>query len=151
MRKIGDSDNGKLYAMKVLRKQSVVQKAKTLEHTLTERDVLEAVRHRPFLANLHYAFQTSTQLNLILDYVHGGEMFTHLYHRDHFSEAEVRIYAAELVLALEQLHCLGIIYRDIKLENILLDKDGHIILTDFGLCKFFGRNDRVSVVLIFDD
>ena len=68
----------------------------------------------------------------IADYVNGGELFTHLYQREKFTENEVRIYIGEIVLALEELHKNGIIYRDIKLENILLDGDGHIVLTDFG-------------------
>lgn len=72
---------------------------------------------------------------LLTDYVSGGELFTHLYKREHFSEDEVRIYIAEIVLAIEQLHKLNIIYRDIKLENILLDADGYIVITDFGLSK----------------
>lgn len=72
---------------------------------------------------------------LCIDYVSGGELFTHLYKREHFSEEEVQIYIAEIVLAIEQLHKLDIIYRDIKLENILLDADGHIVITDFGLSK----------------
>ncbi|KAJ0170454.1 hypothetical protein K1T71_013825, partial [Dendrolimus kikuchii] len=130
-------DEGKLYAMKVLKKASIVQKLKTAEHTRTERQVLEAVRACPFLVTLHYAFQTDAKLHLILDYVAGGELFTHLYQREHFKENEVRIYIAEIILALEQLHKLGIIYRDIKLENILLDAEGHIVLTDFGLSKEF--------------
>ncbi|CAG4987997.1 unnamed protein product [Colias eurytheme] len=130
-------DEGKLYAMKLLKKASIVQKLKTAEHTRTERQVLEAVRACPFLVTLHYAFQTDTKLHLILDYVAGGELFTHLYQREHFNEDEVRIYIAEIILALEQLHKLGIIYRDIKLENILLDAEGHIVLTDFGLSKEF--------------
>lgn len=70
-----------------------------------------------------------------VDFANGGELFTHLYHAEHFEEARVRVYIAEVVLALEQLHQLGIIYRDIKLENILLDGDGHIVLSDFGLSK----------------
>ncbi|OWR42784.1 ribosomal protein S6 kinase alpha-5 [Danaus plexippus plexippus] len=123
--------------MKVLKKASIVQKLKTAEHTRTERQVLEAVRACPFLVTLHYAFQTDAKLHLILDYVAGGELFTHLYQREHFHENEVRIYIAEIILALEQLHKLGIIYRDIKLENILLDAEGHIVLTDFGLSKEF--------------
>ncbi|RVE53803.1 hypothetical protein evm_001465 [Chilo suppressalis] len=134
-------DEGKLYAMKVLKKASIVQKLKTAEHTRTERQVLEAVRECPFLVTLHYAFQTDAKLHLILDYVAGGELFTHLYQREHFNENEVRIYIAEIILALEQLHKLGIIYRDIKLENILLDAEGHIVLTDFGLSKEFCGNE----------
>lgn len=126
--------------------------------------MLEAIRQSPFLVGMHYAFQTETRLYLVLgkysacicirspsnfsgflftDYVSGGELFTHLYKNEHFTEDEVRIYIAEVVLALEQLHKLGIIYRDIKLENILLDANGHIVLTDFGLSKeLHGSNER---------
>merc|ERR550532_3653565 len=86
---------------------------------------------------MHYAFQTPAKLHLVLDYVSGGELFTHLYQREKFKESEVRIYIAEIVLALQHLHKNGIIYRDIKLENILLDGDGHIALTDFGLSREF--------------
>ncbi|XP_054711276.1 ribosomal protein S6 kinase alpha-5-like [Uloborus diversus] len=137
VRKLRGNDRGKLYAMKVLKKASIVQKQKTLEHAKTERQVLEAIRQSPFLVTLHYAFQTDAKLHLILDYVSGGELFTHLYQKDHFTEDQVRIYVGEIILALEHLHRLGIIYRDIKLENILLDSEGHIVLTDFGLSKEF--------------
>ncbi|GAB6028091.1 Chromosomal serine/threonine-protein kinase jil-1 [Chamberlinius hualienensis] len=137
VRKLSGKDHGKLYAMKVLKKAAIVQKRKTTEHTKTERQVLEAVRQSPFLVTLHYAFQTDAKLHLILDYVSGGELFTHLYQREKFTEAEVKIYIGEIILALEHLHKLGIIYRDIKLENVLLDADGHIVLTDFGLSKEF--------------
>ncbi|XP_008199672.1 ribosomal protein S6 kinase alpha-5 isoform X2 [Tribolium castaneum] len=145
VRKRGGADNNRLYAMKVLKKATIVQKKKTTEHTKTERQVLEAVRDNPFLVTLHYAFQTDAKLHLILDYVAGGELFTHLYQREHFTEDEVRIYIGEIILALERLHSLGIIYRDIKLENILVDESGHIVLTDFGLSKELpreGDNDQ---------
>lgn len=142
VRKAGGHDAGKLYAMKVLRKAALVQRAKTQEHTRTERSVLELVRQAPFLVTLHYAFQTDAKLHLILDYVNGGEMFTHLYQRQHFKEAEVRVYGGEIVLALEHLHKLGIIYRDLKLENVLLDSEGHIVLTDFGLSKEFLTEEK---------
>ncbi|XP_063216041.1 ribosomal protein S6 kinase alpha-5-like isoform X2 [Bacillus rossius redtenbacheri] len=142
VRKRGGPDEGRLYAMKVLKKATIVQKRKTTEHTKTERQVLEAVRQSPFLVTLHYAFQTDAKLHLILDYVSGGELFTHLYQREHFSEQEVRVYIGEIILALEHLHKLGIIYRDIKLENILLDSDGHIVLTDFGLSKEFLPDEK---------
>ncbi|XP_050567267.1 ribosomal protein S6 kinase alpha-5 isoform X2 [Cygnus atratus] len=144
VRKVSGHDAGKLYAMKVLKKATIVQKAKTTEHTRTERQVLEHIRQSPFLVTLHYAFQTDTKLHLILDYINGGELFTHLSQRERFSENEVQIYIGEIVLALEHLHKLGIIYRDIKLENILLDSDGHVVLTDFGLSKEFltDENER---------
>ncbi|XP_053576071.1 ribosomal protein S6 kinase alpha-5 [Bombina bombina] len=137
VRKVTGPDAQRLYAMKVLRKSALVLKEKTAEHTRTERTVLEHVRASPFLVTLHYAFQTDSKLHLILDYVSGGELFTHLYQRDNFSEDAVRFYSGEVILALEHLHKLGIVYRDIKLENILLDSDGHVVLTDFGLSKEF--------------
>nr|XP_042714540.1 ribosomal protein S6 kinase alpha-5 isoform X6 [Chrysemys picta bellii] len=165
VRKISGHDNGKLYAMKVLKKATIIQKAKTTEHTRTERQVLEHIRQSPFLVTLHYAFQTDTKLHLILgepscslhqyyvwskshaslpNYINGGELFTHLSQRERFTENDVQIYIGEIVLALEHLHKLGIIYRDIKLENILLDSNGHVVLTDFGLSKEFltDENER---------
>ncbi|XP_056623812.1 ribosomal protein S6 kinase alpha-5 isoform X2 [Triplophysa dalaica] len=142
VRKVSGHDSSKLYAMKVLKKATIVQKAKTTEHTRTERQVLEHIRQSPFLVTLHYAFQTETKLHLILDYVNGGELFTHLVQRVHFKEPEVTLYSGEIVLALEHLHKLGIVYRDLKLENILLDSIGHIVLTDFGLSKEFHEVER---------
>ncbi|KAM8921332.1 ribosomal protein S6 kinase alpha-5 [Pelodytes ibericus] len=142
VRKISGHDTGKLYAMKVLKKATIIQKAKTAEHTRTERQVLEHIRQSPFLVTLHYAFQTDTKLHLILDYISGGELFTHLSQREKFTEEEVQIYIGEIVLALDHLHKLGIIYRDIKLENILLDSNGHVVLTDFGLSKEFVSDER---------
>nr|XP_002123049.3 ribosomal protein S6 kinase alpha-5 [Ciona intestinalis] len=143
VRKACGHDMGQLYAMKVLKKASIVTKQKTTEHTMTERQVLEAVRQSPFLVTLHYAFQTNSRLHLILDYVNGGEMFTHLNTREKFTEPEVQLFSAEILLALEHLHKLGIVYRDIKLENILLDSEGHVVLTDFGLSKeFINKGDR---------
>ena len=141
VRKTGGKDHGKLYAMKVLKKASIVQKAKTTEHIKTERQVLASVRQAPFLCKLYYAFQTDAKLHLILEYIRGGELFTHLFKRERFNENEVRIYIGEITLALEHLHSLGIIYRDIKLENILLDHEGHICLCDFGLSKEFLAQD----------
>lgn len=66
--------------------------------------VLESIKRSPFLVTMHYAFQTDSKLHLILDYVSGGELFTHLYNKEHFTEDEVRIYIAEIIVALEQLH-----------------------------------------------
>ena len=103
-RKRTGADAGNLFAMKVLKKATIVQKRKTTEHTKTERQVLETIRQSPFLVTMHYAFQTPSKLHLVLDYVNGGELFTHLYQREKFTENEVRIYIGEIVLALEHLH-----------------------------------------------
>ncbi|KAG0279232.1 serine/threonine protein kinase psk1 [Linnemannia exigua] len=123
-----------LYAMKVLKKASIIVHAKDTECTMSERKILEAIRH-PFIVKLHYAFQTDHRLYLILEYASGGELFTHLASERMFSEENTAFYAAQLVLALEHLHSLGIIYRDLKPENIMLNAHGDIVLTDFGLSK----------------
>ncbi|KAG0364780.1 kinase-like domain-containing protein [Gamsiella multidivaricata] len=123
-----------LYAMKVLKKASIIVHAKDTECTMSERKILEAIRH-PFIVKLHYAFQTDHRLYLILEYASGGELFTHLATERMFSEEITAFYAAQLVLALEHLHSLGIIYRDLKPENIMLNAHGDIVLTDFGLSK----------------
>lgn len=70
-----------------------------------------------------------------MEYVNGGELFFHLSREKVFSEERTRFYGAEIISALAYLHSRGIIYRDLKLENLLLDKEGHIKIADFGLCK----------------
>ncbi|KAI9314502.1 kinase-like domain-containing protein [Dichotomocladium elegans] len=124
----------KLYAMKVLKKASLFVHSKNAEYMKTERQILEEVRH-PFIVQLMYAFQTDDRLFLILEYAMGGELFTHMAAEQMFSERVARFYIAELVLALGHLHSVGIVYRDLKPENCLLDAEGHVLLTDFGLSK----------------
>jgi len=126
-------DESKVYAMKMLRKENVV-KRNQVEHTKTERNVLQMVTH-PFIVNLIYAFQTPKKLYFVLEYCVGGELFFHLSRAGRFTEGRCRFYASELLLAIQHLHSLDIIYRDLKPENILLDADGHVKLTDFGLSK----------------
>ncbi|KAH6568953.1 hypothetical protein BASA61_006956 [Batrachochytrium salamandrivorans] len=133
-RKVSATVQSNLFAMKVLRKASIVLHGKDAEHTQNERSILEAVRH-PFIVKLMYAFQTPEKLYLILSYASGGELFTYLAQERMFSESVACFYISELLLAIEHLHLLGIIYRDLKPENVLLDADGHVILTDFGLSK----------------
>jgi serine/threonine protein kinase len=134
-------DDNRIYAMKVLHKDSVI-KRNQVEHTQTERNVLEYIRH-PFIVTLRFAFQTKQKLYFVLDYCPGGELFFHLGRAGRFSENRGRFYAAQIVLALEYLHSKGIVYRDLKPENVLLDSEGHIALTDFGLSKE-GIQDNVS-------
>ncbi|KAJ0408871.1 hypothetical protein ATCC90586_007969 [Pythium insidiosum] len=126
-------DSGLVYAMKVLRKENII-KRNQVEHTRTERHVLGYVRH-PFIVGLNYAFQTDEKLYFVLDYCAGGELFFHLGKVQRFPEHRARFYAAEITLAIEYVHNLDIIYRDLKPENVLLDANGHIRLTDFGLSK----------------
>lgn len=126
-------DDQKIYAMKVLRKDAIIAR-RQVAHTRSEKEILGKINH-PFIVNLHFAFQTDKKLYMILDYVNGGELFFHLKKEGKFSDERVRMYAAEIVLALAHLHSFEIVYRDLKPENILLDSDGHICITDFGLSK----------------
>jgi serum/glucocorticoid-regulated kinase 2 len=126
-------ETGQLFAMKILRKTHLV-KRRQIERTRTERKVLSIVNH-PFIMKLHYAFQTDDKLYLVLDYCPGGELFFHLSRFRRFPERVARFFAAELLLAIGHLHKRGIIYRDLKPENVLLDADGHVKLGDFGLAK----------------
>lgn len=134
VKKTTGADADSYFAMKVLKKASIVRNQKDTAHTRAERNILEAVRH-PFIVELVYAFQTGGKLYLILEYLSGGELFMHLEREGIFLEDTTLFYLSEIILALEHLHNLGIIYRDLKPENVLLDSQGHVKLTDFGLCK----------------
>ncbi|ODM97918.1 RAC serine/threonine-protein kinase [Orchesella cincta] len=133
----------KLYAVKILRKEVIIKKEE-VDHTLTENRVLQTTNH-PFLISLKCSFQTNDRLCFVTEYVNGGELFFHLSKEKAFSEDRTRFYGAEIISAIGYLHQNGIIYRDLKLENLLLDKDGHIKIADFGLCKediTYGRTTR---------
>ncbi|XP_031339561.1 RAC serine/threonine-protein kinase-like [Photinus pyralis] len=128
-----DKSTEKLYAMKIIKKEAIATKNQQ-NRTLTENKILKSINH-PFLASLKYSFQTSHHVCFVMDFVQGGEIFFHLRQRTTFSENEARFYGAEITSALSYLHSLNIVFRDIKSENLLLDRSGHIKLVDFGLCK----------------
>ncbi|XP_023085224.1 RAC-beta serine/threonine-protein kinase isoform X4 [Piliocolobus tephrosceles] len=130
---VREKATGRYYAMKILRKEVIIAKDE-VAHTVTESRVLQNTRH-PFLTALKYAFQTHDRLCFVMEYANGGELFFHLSRERVFTEERARFYGAEIVSALEYLHSRDVVYRDIKLENLMLDKDGHIKITDFGLCK----------------
>ncbi|KAI8842927.1 kinase-like domain-containing protein [Chytridium lagenaria] len=96
---------------------------------------------------MHAAFQSPTRLYLIMDYINGGELFFHVANFGRFDEVRVRFYSAELLLAVQSLHALGIIYRDLKLENILLNRDGHVKIADFGLSRQEDTPEEEAAIL----
>ena len=127
---------GRLYAQKMFRKASLTVHKALVEQTKTERTVLESINCHPFVVKLYYAFQDQEKLYLILEYAQGGELFTYLAAERMFPEDTASFYMAEMLLALEHLHqTVGVVYRDLKPENCLLDAEGHLLLTDFGLSK----------------
>ncbi|KAG7454903.1 hypothetical protein JOB18_003531 [Solea senegalensis] len=131
---VKEKATGRYYAMKILKKEVIVAKDE-VAHTLTENRVLQNSKH-PFLTGLKYSFQTHDRLCFVMEYANGGELFFHLSRDRVFSEERARFYGAEIVSALDYLHAeRNVVYRDLKLENLMLDKDGHIKITDFGLCK----------------
>lgn len=130
---------GPEFAMKVLKKAFLV-KNNHLRYAITECNILKLSNH-PYVIKLHYSFQTPENLYMILDYCPGGDLAFHLNKRQIFDESEARFFIAEVILAIEYIHTLNIIYRDMKPENILIDAEGHVKLADFGLAKE-GVNDR---------
>nr|XP_020450764.1 serine/threonine-protein kinase N2-like [Monopterus albus] len=136
---------GKLYAIKALKKRDIVTRDE-VDSLMSEKRIFEMIsasRH-PFLVNLHGCFQTSDHVCFVMEYLPGGDLMIHI-HNNVFSEAQTRFYSACVLLGLEFLHVNKIIYRDLKLDNLLMDADGFVKITDFGLCKEgMGHGDRTS-------
>ncbi|KAL3182560.1 hypothetical protein MRX96_007005 [Rhipicephalus microplus] len=128
-------DTNQLYAMKTLSKEDVL-KRNQVAHVKAERDIL-AEADNEWVVKLYYSFQDERNLYFVMDYIPGGDLMSLLIRLGVFEEHLARFYIAELVLALESVHKLGFIHRDIKPDNVLIDRDGHIKLTDFGLCTGF--------------
>uniref|UniRef100_A0A0E0A1H6 non-specific serine/threonine protein kinase n=1 Tax=Oryza glumipatula TaxID=40148 RepID=A0A0E0A1H6_9ORYZ len=122
-----------VYAMKKLKKSEMLRRGQ-VEHVKAERNLLAEV-DSAFIVKLYYSFQDEEYLYLIMEYLPGGDMMTLLMRKDTLTEDEARFYIAETVLAIESIHKHSYIHRDIKPDNLLLDRSGHLKLSDFGLCK----------------
>jgi serine/threonine protein kinase len=139
---------GEVFAMKAMDKSVMLNRNK-VHRARAEREILALLDH-PFLPTLYASFQTPTHVCLITDFCPGGELFLLLERqpRKVFSEDVARFFAAEIVIALEYLHCVGVVYRDLKPENVLLQANGHVQLTDFDLS--FLATSRPQVHFLFN-
>eukprot|EP01065_Artemidia_motanka_P012359 TRINITY_DN16803_c0_g1_i1.p1 TRINITY_DN16803_c0_g1~~TRINITY_DN16803_c0_g1_i1.p1 ORF type:complete len:895 (+),score=207.23 TRINITY_DN16803_c0_g1_i1:89-2773(+) len=131
--------SGPPYAMKVVRK-AALPSIRIARMMMEEKAILQSMKH-PYIVRLYWAFQTQTKLYLVLTYLGGGDLKHHLTHDRRFSEPRTRFYTAEVLLALDHLHSLGIVYRDLKPQNVVLDDQGHAVLTDLGLATDVGERD----------
>lgn len=127
------SDSTQFFAMKVLRKTKITV-LHQVEHVKAERYILARVHH-PFIVDLFATFQDGLNIYMLMSYVPGGELFTHLRRAQRFTPDVTRFYLSTIVLALRYLHSYNIVYRDLKPENLLLDSRGYLRLTDFGFAK----------------
>jgi len=121
------------YALKILKKSEVIY-LKQVEHVKTEKKLLEQIMH-PFIVNLMGAFQDEKNLYLMMEYIIGGEFFSHLRKAGRFPNDTSKFYAAQITLVFEYLHGMQILYRDLKPENLLLTSEGNCKVTDFGFAK----------------
>ncbi|TGZ73511.1 hypothetical protein CRM22_001473 [Opisthorchis felineus] len=124
----------RIYAMKVIKKETISDE-EDIEWVQTEKHVFECATNHPFLVGLHSCFQTDSRLFFVIEFVNGGDLMFYMQRSLRLPEDYARFYAAEICLALNFLHERGIIYRDLKLDNVLMDSEGHIKLTDYGMCK----------------
>ncbi|KAF7258125.1 hypothetical protein EG68_04622 [Paragonimus skrjabini miyazakii] len=124
----------RIYAMKVIKKETILDE-EDIEWVQTEKHVFECATNHPFLVGLHSCFQTESRLFFVIEFVNGGDLMFYMQRNLRLPEDYARFYSAEICLALNFLHERGIIYRDLKLDNVLMDSEGHIKLTDYGMCK----------------
>lgn len=142
VRLVQKKDTGHVYAMKILRKADMLEKEQ-VAHVRAERDVLVEADHQ-WVVKMYYSFQDAMNLYLIMEFLPGGDMMTLLMKKDTLSEDCTQFYIAETALAIDSIHKLGFIHRDIKPDNLLLDAKGHIKLSDFGLCTGLKKSHRTE-------
>lgn len=129
-------------ALKVIGKSIVYESGDSYRHALDERLILEMSRAHPLIAGMRFSFQNTKRLFLVTYYCAGGDTFTYMNRRcTPTTEEAMRGIAAELLLAIEHIHFCGVVYCDLKLENDLLDRDGHARLADFGLSRRLCHDD----------
>eukprot|EP00188_Purpureofilum_apyrenoidigerum_P000186 Plantae.Rhodophyta-Purpureofilum_apyrenoidigerum.ctg10717.p1 GENE.Plantae.Rhodophyta-Purpureofilum_apyrenoidigerum.ctg10717~~Plantae.Rhodophyta-Purpureofilum_apyrenoidigerum.ctg10717.p1 ORF type:complete len:526 (-),score=107.24 Plantae.Rhodophyta-Purpureofilum_apyrenoidigerum.ctg10717:1135-2682(-) len=138
-------ETGERLAMKVLKRYTIEDSGKSMRRALDERLVLEMAAGHPFIVELKYAFQTEKNLYMVTEFCAGGDLHDYLQaHQFHIKEDVAKHFFTEVVLAIEFIHDLGAVYRDVKPENVLVDISGHVKLADLGLTKLLeaGRMGR---------
>ena len=130
------------YAMKSIKKDVLLDQDQ-VENTILEKKILQSLDH-PFLVGMIFCFQTEERIYFVMPFIIGGELFQHLRASKFFPEEKVKFYAASIGLALDYLHSKGIIYRDIKPENILIDEEGYLKLIDFGMAKIIKNDEKAT-------
>jgi len=136
------SNRDKWYALKAYNKQAIVQKNQA-QYIHTEKAALQACSDHPYIVTLYFAFQSQDRLFLVMDYCGGGDLLSALTRKKAFTEPEAAFYIGEIALALSHLHSKNIVFRDLKPENVVMDLEGHCLLTDFGISKE-GIKDHTS-------
>ncbi|BHF58887.1 Serine/threonine-protein kinase 38 [Sparganum proliferum] len=142
VRLVQKQDNGYIYAMKILRK-AVMREKDQIAHVRAERDILVKANN-PWVVKMFYSFQDSVNLYLVMEFLPGGDMMTLLMKLDTLTESQTQFYVAETVLAIDSIHKMSFIHRDIKPDNLLLDSKGHLKLSDFGLCTGLKKAHRTD-------
>jgi len=137
--KLKNDTSNTVYALKMLKKTEILR-LNQVDHIKSERAILEEIAH-PFLVNLKASFQDPKYIYMLFEYISGGELFSRLRKDGRFANDVALFYASEILLAIQYLHKKDIVYRDLKPENLLIDKHGHIKITDFGFAKRI-ENDR---------
>jgi serine/threonine protein kinase len=133
VRIVTHKSTGSIWALKMLKKAEVIR-LQQVEHMISEKSILSRMDH-PFIVRLAGTFQDAKYLYMALEYIVGGEFFTHLRRAGRFDHTAARFYASQVVLAFEYMHSSDFIYRDLKPENLLLDRTGYLKITDFGFAK----------------
>lgn len=143
---VRERSTGELFAAKVMSKAQLMD-AEQLDSVVMERRVLREAGPHPFVVECHAGFQTDSAVVLVLEFVSGGDMYDLLKRHGCLTESQARFYLAEIIIALNELHCHDFVFRDLKLENILIDDKGHVRLTDFGLAgKFISGEPNEQVI-----
>jgi len=142
VRLVQKCDTGHVYAMKALRKAEMVEKDQ-VAHVRAERDILVEADHL-WVVKMYYSFQDTDMLYLVMEFLPGGDLMTLLMKKDTLTEEAAQFYISETALAIQSIHKLGFIHRDIKPDNILLDARGHVKLSDFGLCTGLKKAHRTE-------